>query len=84
MEREAKLMASNTPTLFEGPIKFLRDVLSILEMKLHLARQGWLWYVMGALLFPLGMFYWSRALAPDDPEAVRRLMTEPSSSALPS
>ena len=58
-----------------GAIKFLWDVLSILEMKLHLARQGWLWYVLGALIFPLGMFYWSRALAPDDPEAVRRLMT---------
>lgn len=75
MEREAKLTVNSTPTSFEGPTKFLRDVLSIFEMKLNSARQGWQWYLMGALIFPLGMFYWSRALAPEDPEAVRRLMT---------
>ena len=75
METQAKLTVNSTPTSFEGPTKFLRDVLSIFEMKLNSARQGWQWYLMGALIFPLGMFYWSRALAPEDPEAVRRLMT---------
>ena len=77
METQAKVTTDLTPapTYGGGIAKFLRDVLSNLEMKLHLARQGWLWYVLGALIFPRGMFYWSRALAPDDPEAVRRLMT---------
>ena len=58
-----------------GAFKFLRDALSVLEMKLLYLRQTWQWYLLGALIFPMGMFYWSRALAPDDPEAVRRLIT---------
>ena len=32
----------------------------------------WCWYIMGVLVFPLGMFYFPRALAPDTPEAIRR------------
>ncbi len=75
MERQTELASANPMRSVRGPAKFLQDVLSILEMKLHLARQGWQWYLLGALIFPLGMFYWSRALVPDDPEAVRRLMT---------
>lgn len=58
-----------------APVKFLRDVRSVLEMKIHLMRQGWQWYLLGALLFPGGMFFWSKTLAPDDPDAIRRLMT---------
>ena len=56
-------------------LKFVRDAATVLEMKLIYLRQTWQWYLMGALIFPMGMFYWSRALAPDDPEAVRRLIT---------
>ena len=58
-----------------GAFKFVRDMLAILEMKLIYMRQTWQWYLMGALVFPMGMFFWSRAMAPDDPEAVRRLIT---------
>jgi len=35
----------------------------------------WLWYLLGGLIFPMGMFYWARAMALEDPEAVRRLIT---------
>ena len=59
----------------ESGLKFVRDAATVLEMKLIYLRQTWQWYLMGALVFPMGMFYWSRALAPDDPEAVRRLIT---------
>ena len=31
-------------------------------------------YLVGALVFPVGMFYFARALAPDSPDAVRRAM----------
>ncbi len=77
MATQARVTTGMTPALTPsgGIAKFLRDMLSILQMKLFYMRQTWLWYLMGALIFPLGMFYWSRALAPDDPEAVRRLMT---------
>ena len=75
MATQTERRAVSLPPDTEGAAKFLSDTLTIFQMKLFLARQGWQWYVMGALIFPMGMFFWSRALAPDDPEAVRRLMT---------
>ena len=44
------------------------------EMRLMLVMRNWYWYVMGTLVFPLGMFYFANALAPDDPSSVRRAM----------
>lgn len=67
--------AVHTQALATGKRKFGRDVLSIFQMKLFMGLQAWQWYLMGALVFPMSLFFWSRALAPDDPEAVRRLMT---------
>ena len=55
--------------------KFLSDVLTILEMKILLMRRGCYWYLLSSVVFPVGMFYWARGIAPDDPEAVRRVMT---------
>ena len=55
--------------------KFLSDVWTILEMKILLMRRGWYWYLLSSLVFPVGMFYWARGIAPDDPEAVRRVMS---------
>lgn len=72
---ETATLAPEMPSLAEGPIKLLRDTLSVFEMKLHLARQGWMWYVMGGLVFPMGMFFWARAIGPEDVNVVRRLMT---------
>ncbi len=36
--------------------------------------RGWYWYLIMALVFPVAMFYFARALAPDSPEAIRRAM----------
>ena len=71
---EAAGRSGPAPVLSGGPITFLRDIWSILEMKLILMRRGWYWYLMSSLVFPVGMFYWSRGMAPDDPEALRRVM----------
>ena len=32
----------------------------------------WYWYIKGVMVFPLCMFYFARALAPDTPEAISR------------
>ena len=32
----------------------------------------WYWYIKGVMVFPLGMFYFARALAPGTPEASSR------------
>ena len=63
------------PLLTAGTAKFIGDVWSILEMKLLLMRRGWYWYLLSSLIFPVGIFYWSRGMAPDDVDAVRRIMT---------
>ena len=67
-------------TVSEGSVvtgwrKFLlRDVASVFEIRFILMRRSWYWYTMGTLVFPMGMFYFASALAPDDPEAIRRAM----------
>ncbi|MCH7800812.1 MAG: ABC transporter permease [Chloroflexi bacterium] len=62
------------PQLITGWTKFARDIGSIFEIKLIMFVRTWYWYIMGVLVFPLGMFYFARALAPDTPEATRRAM----------
>ena len=36
---------------------------------------GWYLWLMRPLVFPLGIFYWLKIMAPDDPDAVRRVLT---------
>ena len=60
--------------LYGGRLKLLHDAATILEMRVLAVRREWHWYLMGALVFPLSMFYWSRAMGTGDPEVVRRLM----------
>ena len=69
-------VAATSPTSMPagGTRKAFRDVMSILEMKLILMRRGWYWYLLGSLVFPVGMFYWARGMAPDDSDAIRRVM----------
>ena len=74
-QADLKTTSVPAPAHVEGAFKFLRDTFSVLEMKLIYMRQTWQWYLLGGLMFPMGMFYWARAMAPDDPEAVRRLIT---------
>ena len=57
-----------------GPAKSLRDAASIFEIKYLMFLRGWYWYLIGTLVFPVAMFYFARALAPDSPEAIRRAM----------
>ena len=62
------------PQLITGWTKFTRDIGSIFEIKFIMFARAWYWYIMGVLVFPLGMFYFASALAPDTPEATRRAM----------
>ena len=63
------------PTLSVGALKIVPDSITVLEMKLRMMLRSWYWYLLGSLIFPMSIFYWSRALAPDDPDALRRVMT---------
>lgn len=63
-----------TPRAVSRRGKFFVDVWSVLELKFFMMKRGWPWFLMGALVFPMGTFYWARSLAPEDPEAVRRVM----------
>ncbi|MDP6514292.1 MAG: ABC transporter permease [SAR202 cluster bacterium] len=71
---EASAGAATQPQLITGWTKFARDIGSIFEIKLIMFVRAWYWYIVGVLVFPLGMFYFARALAPDTPDAVRRAM----------
>lgn len=57
-----------------GALKFLRDTLSILEMKLLFLLRGWYWYMLRPLVFPLGVLFWLRIMVPDDPDVNLRVM----------
>ena len=57
-----------------GLAKFLRDVASVFEIKLIAMSRAWYWFLIGTLVFPVAMFYFAQALAPDTPEAVRRTL----------
>jgi len=73
-QTEVATGAARVPTLYRGRLKLILDALTILEMRLLAVKREWYWYLMGALVFPMSMFYWSRALGANDPEAIRRLM----------
>ncbi len=66
--------AESRPRLITGYGKFFRDVGSVFEIRLIIMARSWYWYIMGTLVFPVGMFYFASALAPDDPAAIRRAM----------
>ena len=72
-EATTKGVAAAMPT--GGAIKFLRDLRAVLEMKLILMRRGWYWFLLSSMFFPVMIFYWTRSMAPDEPEAVLRVMT---------
>ena len=58
-----------------GQTKFVLDIAAIFEIKFLTFLRGWYWYLIGTLVFPVGMFYFARALVPDTTEAVQRAMT---------
>lgn len=57
-----------------GALKFLRDVASILEMKLIFLLRGWYWYLIRPLVFPLGVLFWLKVMVPDNPDVNLRVM----------
>ena len=57
-----------------GAAKFFRDVWCILEMKTLFLLQGWYWYAIRPLVFPLGVLFWLRVMVPDDPDTNRRIL----------
>lgn len=61
-------------TVSPGGMKFLRDVASILEMKLLFLLRGWYWYLIRPLVFPLGVLFWLKVMVPDNPEVNLRVM----------
>ncbi len=44
-------------------------------MKTRFLFEGWYLWLVRPLIFPLGVFYWLKILAPDDPAAVTRVLT---------
>ena len=74
-QADPRYASTPCPIVSTGVAKFISDVLSILEMKLILMRRGWYWYLLSAVVFPVLIFNWTRSMAPEDPEAVRRVMT---------
>ena len=57
-----------------GPLKFADDVLTVAEIEVLIMARAWYWYLVGALAFPLPIFYLTHSLAPDDLEVVRRIV----------
>jgi len=56
-------------------VKLLSDVASVVQIKIIFLLRGWYWYLIRPIVFPVGVFYWLRSVAPDDPEVVLRVMT---------
>ena len=74
MATRTKNRIATRKSLVTGWRKFFRDVSSIFEIRLNIMLRGWHWYLMSTLVFPMGMFYFASALAPDNAEATRRAM----------
>ena len=55
-------------------MKYLRDVSTIVEMKVMFMVRGWYWYVLRPLVFPLGVLFWLKVMIPDDLDSNIRIM----------
>jgi len=77
MTGQTEIRAGNAArnVLSYGGVKFLGDVWSVMEIKFLFLIRGWFWYLIRPLVFPLGLFYWLRVMAPDDSEVVLRMMS---------
>lgn len=75
MATQTEVTRANAEThLGSEKIKLLKDAATIFEIKYLFFVKTWYWYLIGTLVFPVAMFYFARALAPDSPEAIRRAM----------
>ena len=57
-----------------GVTKFLSDVVSVFELNFIPIMRQWYLMVLMAAAFPIPWFYVTKAIAPDDPAVVRRLL----------
>ena len=57
-----------------GFVKLLRDINSVLEIKMLFLIRGWYWYLIRPLVFPLGVLFWLKVMVPDDPVGNIRVM----------
>jgi ABC-type multidrug transport system permease subunit len=58
-----------------GFFKFIADTVSVFELNFLPALKLWYVTILLAAAFPLPWFYVTRAIAPDDPQVLRRLLT---------
>ena len=58
-----------------GAIKALRDMSTVIGIKTRVTAKDWRWLIIGALFFPLPMFYMLNAYVGDDPEALIRVIS---------
>ena len=64
-----------------GLRKFFSDSVSVFELNFIPSLQHWYLTVLLAVAFPLPWFYVTKAIAPDDPQVLRRLLAGTSSLA---
>ena len=60
---------------FQESLSFFKDAATVFEINFIIFARAWYWYLIGSLVFPVGMFYFARALAPDSDEVILRAMT---------
>ena len=58
-----------------GPLKLLEDISTIVGIKARVTAKGWPWLVIGALFFPLPLFYMLDTYVGDDPAALIRIIS---------
>ena len=57
-----------------GPIKLLGDISTVIGIKTRISVRNWYWFIAGALVFPLPLFYMLNAYVGDNPEAMIRII----------
>ena len=65
---------AHTRIISYGVAKFRSDVWSVLEMKFRFLLNGWQWYIIRPLVFPLGVLFFLKVIVPDDPEMNQRFL----------
>ncbi len=57
-----------------GPLKLLADISTVVGIRTHNSAKNWTWLIVGALVFPLPLFYMLHAYVGDDPGATIRII----------
>ena len=58
-----------------GPLKLLGDISTVVGIKTRVTAKDWHWFFIGALVFPLPLFYMLNAYVGDDPAASVRIIS---------